>query len=59
MDSGSVFEMDVETIRVVIVSMYLKMIRTSMFGSIWNTAQRENSTCNDCRPHAGMGPRKR
>ncbi|ALX43205.1 hypothetical protein AQ610_12915 [Burkholderia humptydooensis] len=29
MDSGSVFEMDVEVIRVVIVSMYLKMIRTS------------------------------
>ncbi|EJO56896.1 hypothetical protein BURMUCF2_A2363 [Burkholderia multivorans CF2] len=29
-----------------IVSMYLKMIRTSLFGSIWNTAQRENSTCN-------------
>ncbi|OOB62555.1 hypothetical protein A8F75_07760 [Burkholderia cenocepacia] len=28
LDSGSVFEMDVETIRVVIVSMYLKMIRT-------------------------------
>ncbi|CAN0618292.1 protein of unknown function [Burkholderia multivorans] len=27
MDSGSVFEMDVEVIRVVIVSMYLKMIR--------------------------------
>lgn len=41
--------MDVETIRVVIVSMYLKMIRTSLFGSIWNTAQRENSTCNNCR----------
>ncbi|MEB2508087.1 hypothetical protein SB377_34290, partial [Burkholderia sp. BCCIQ07D] len=34
LDSGSVFEMDVETIRVVIVSMYLKMIRTSLFGSI-------------------------
>lgn len=28
LDSGSVFEMDVKTIRVVIVSMYLKMIRT-------------------------------
>ncbi|WP_205799997.1 hypothetical protein, partial [Burkholderia sp. Ac-20353] len=28
LDSGSVYEMDVETIRVVIVSMYLKMIRT-------------------------------
>ncbi|MBM5656430.1 hypothetical protein GSH05_34005 [Burkholderia pseudomallei] len=46
MDSGSVVEMDVEAIRVVIVSMYLKMIRTSLFGSNWNTAQRENSTCN-------------
>ncbi|WP_217468183.1 hypothetical protein, partial [Burkholderia arboris] len=28
LDSGSVYEMDVKTIRVVIVSMYLKMIRT-------------------------------
>ncbi|WP_219729318.1 hypothetical protein, partial [Burkholderia pseudomallei] len=46
LDSGSVVEMDVEAIRVVIVSMYLKMIRTSLFGSNWNTAQRENSTCN-------------
>ncbi|MBM5693526.1 hypothetical protein GSH03_34620 [Burkholderia pseudomallei] len=49
MDSGSVVEMDVEAIRVVIVSMYLKMIRTSLFDSNWNTAQRENSTCSDCR----------
>ncbi|MFA8395275.1 hypothetical protein ACEPUD_34915, partial [Burkholderia ubonensis] len=33
LDSGSVFEMDVETIRVVIVSMYLKMIRTARLNS--------------------------
>ncbi|WP_219729319.1 hypothetical protein, partial [Burkholderia pseudomallei] len=49
LDSGSVVEMDVEAIRVVIVSMYLKMIRTSLFDSNWNTAQRENSTCSGCR----------
>ncbi|QCU49878.1 hypothetical protein FFM54_34815 [Burkholderia pseudomallei] len=47
MDSGSVVEMDVEAIRVVIVSMYLKMIRTARLNSAWNTAQRENSTCNE------------
>ncbi|RSC14904.1 hypothetical protein EGT41_17170 [Burkholderia cenocepacia] len=40
--------MDVEVIRVVIVSMYLKMIRTLSLTQL-EYGTRENSTCSDCR----------
>lgn len=43
LNHGSVYEMGVEVIRVVIVSKYLKKIRTARLKSAWNTAQRENS----------------
>jgi len=50
LDSGSVFEMDVETIRVVIVSMYLKMIRTLCL------TQLEYGTTRELKPVAAVVP---